>query len=529
MKPTTRRQLLSSAAALAGAAALPGSAALAAARRPPNVIVIYSDDLGYGDVGCYGAVQVKTPNIDRLAAEGVRFTNGHAPSATCTPSRYALLTGEYAWRKEGAHILPGDAPALIQPGKDTIAAMFKRAGYSTAAIGKWHLGLGEGHLDWNGRIAPGPLEIGFDYAFYFPATLDRVPCVYIENHNVVGLDPKDPITVDYRHKVGDDPTGRENPELLKMRPNDGHDGTIIDGVSRIGFMSGGKAARWVDEDMADTLLGKAKAFIEQHKDGPFFMYYATSEIHVPRMPAKRFQGATSMGPRGDAIVELDWVVGEVLDTLKRLGIDQDTMIVFSSDNGPVLNDGYDDGAVTRIGDHRPSGYYRSGKYSVFDGGLMVPMITRWPAGVRAGGVSPALIDHVDLFSSFASLVNQKLPAASAVDSLDELPALLGRSRIGRSYLVEDTSTVDDELASLQKGGDSILALVEDHWKLIKPHASGAISFHGNDIGSAPVPQLYDLSRDPGETVNVADRYPDRVKAMLAKLQAIIDAGRTRAA
>lgn len=527
MKPT-RRQLLSTAATLAGAAALPG-AAFAVGRRPPNVIVIYTDDLGYGDVGCYGATQVETPNIDRLAAEGVRFTNGHAPSATCTPSRYALLTGEYAWRKEGAHILPGDAPSLIQPGKDTMPAMFKRAGYATAAIGKWHLGLGDGHLDWNKRIAPGPLEIGFDYAFYFPATLDRVPSIFIENHNVVGLDPKDPITVDYRKKVGDDPTGRENPELLRMRPNDGHDGTIVDGVSRIGFMSGGKAARWVDEDIADTLLGKAKAFIEQNKDQPFFIYYATSEIHVPRLPAKRFQGVTNMGPRGDAIAELDWVVGEVVQALKRLGLDQDTLIVFSSDNGPVLNDGYDDGAVTRIGNHRPSGYFRGGKYSVYDGGLMVPMIARWPAGIRAGGVSPALIDHVDLFASFASLVNQKLPSASAVDSLDELPALLGRSKTGRSYLVEDTSTVDDELATLQKGGDSILALVEGDWKLVKPHPGGATAFHGNEIGTAPAPQLYDLSRDPGETVNLADRYPDRVKAMLARLQAIIDAGRTRAA
>lgn len=528
MKPT-RRQLLSTAARLVGAAALAGfPAAFAATRRPPNVIVIYTDDLGYGDLGCYGASQVATPNIDRLAAEGVRFTNAHAPSATCTPSRYALLTGEYAWRKEGAHILPGDAPALIRPGKDTIPAMLKRAGYATAAIGKWHLGLGDGHLDWNRRITPGPLEIGFDYAFYFPATLDRVPCIYIENHDVVGLDPKDPIRVDYREKIGNDPTGRENPELLRMHPNDGHNGTIVDGVSRIGFMSGGKAARWVDEDMADTLLGKARTFMEQNKDRPFFIYYATSEIHVPRLPAKRFQGATNMGPRGDAIAELDWVVGEIVQTVKRLGIDQDTLIVFSSDNGPVLNDGYDDGAVTRIGNHRPSGYFRSGKYSIYDGGLMVPMIARWPAAISGGTVSEALVDHVDLFASLAHLVQQPLPRASAVDSLDQLPALLGRSNIGRSYLVEDTSTVNAEQATLQQGGDSILALVEGGWKLIKTHTDAA-SFHGNEIGSGATPQLYDLSEDPGETVNLADQYPQRVAAMLQRLQSIIDAGRTRAA
>lgn len=528
MSPT-RRHLLSTAAALIGSAALPSlSAARGATRRPPNVIVIYTDDLGYGDVGCYGASQVATPNIDRLAAEGVRFTKAHAPSATCTPSRYALLTGEYAWRKQGAHILPGDAPALIGPDKDTMPAMLKRAGYATAAIGKWHLGLGDGQLDWNRRIAPGPLEIGFDYAFYFPATLDRVPCIYIENHDVVGHDPKDPIAVDYRQKVGNDPTGRENPDQLRMRPNDGHEDTIIDGVSRIGFMSGGHAARWVDEEMADTLLGKAKTFIEQNKDRPFFIYYATSEIHVPRLPAKRFQGTTNMGPRGDAIAELDWVVGEIVQTVKRLGLDEDTLIVFSSDNGPVLNDGYDDGAVTRVGNHRPSGYFRSGKYSIYDGGLMVPMIARWPASITGGSVSPALIDHVDLFASLASLVRQPLRPASAIDSLDQLPALLGRSYVGRSYLVEDTSTVNAEQATLQQGGDSILALVEDGWKLIKPHAD-ATSFHGNEIGSGATPQLYDLAEDPGETVNLADLHPQRVAAMLAKLQRIVDAGRTRAA
>lgn len=524
---TSRRRLLASAAAAVGTGLLPKPVRAAPARRP-NVILIYTDDLGYGDIGCYGARQVRTPNIDRLAAGGVRFTNGHAPSATCTPSRYALLTGEYAWRKAGAHILPGDAPALIQPGKDTIPAMLKRAGYATAAIGKWHLGLGDGDLDWNKRIAPGPLEIGFDYAFYFPATLDRVPCIYIENHDVVGLDPKDPIKVDYRQKVGSDPTGLEHREMLKMQWNDGHNGTIIDGVSRIGFMSGGHSARWTDEDMADTLLGKAKTFIERNRDHPFFLYYATSEIHVPRLPAKRFQGVTGMGPRGDAIAELDWVVGEITATLTRLGIADDTLIVFSSDNGPVLNDGYDDDAVTHVGNHRPSGYFRSGKYSIYDGGLMVPMIAHWPKGISGGVVSPALVDHVDLFASIADLAGQALPAASALDSLDMLPVLLGRSVKGRDYLVEDTSTINAEQATLQNNGDSLLALVEGRWKLIKPHAD-ATSFHGNEIGSGPAPQLYDLAVDPGETVNLADRYPDRVKAMLARLQAIVDRGRSRSA
>lgn len=529
MMAPTRRELLSSAAVVTAMSCLSGPLAAATQRRrPPNVIVIYSDDLGYGDVGCYGATQVKTPNIDRLAAEGVRFTQGHCPSATCTPSRYALLTGDYAWRNPHAHILPGDAPALIKPGKDTMASMFKRAGYTTAVIGKWHMGLGKGNLDWNGRIAPGPLEIGFDYGFYFPATLDRVPCVYIENHNVVNLDPGDPIKVSYVDKVGNDPTGLDHPELLRMMWNDGHNGTIIDGVSRIGFMEGGHAARWVDEDMADTLLGKAKAFMEKNRDDPFFIYYATSEIHVPRLPAKRFQGTTNMGPRGDSIVELDWVVGEIVNTVKQLGLDEDTLILFSSDNGPVLNDGYDDEAVTRVGNHRPSGFYRGGKYGIYDGGLMVPTIARWPGKIPSGVTSDALIDHVDLFASLASIIGQKLPQASAVDSFDLSPVLLGRSGAGRSYVVEDTSTINAEQATLKDHGDSIVALVVGKWKVIQPHNPVA-SFHGNDIGSEPAPQLYNLEEDPGETVNMADRYPERTKAMLARLDAILKSDRTRPA
>lgn len=529
MSDLSRRNLLSSAAACALLGWLgPAAAATRPGGRKPNVVLIYTDDLGYGDIGCYGATQVATPNIDRLAARGVRFTNGHAPSATCTPSRYALLTGEYAWRKEGAHILPGDAPALIRPGKDTIPSMLKRAGYATALIGKWHLGLGNGNLDWNKPITPGPLEIGFDYAFYFPATLDRVPCIYIENHEVVGLDPSDPIRVDYRNKVGTDPTGLEHPELLRMQWNDGHNGTIVDGVSRIGFMSGGHAARWTDEDMADTLLAKAKTFIGQHHDEPFFIYYATSEIHVPRLPAKRFQGATNMGPRGDAIAELDWVVGEIMQELERHGIADDTMVVFSSDNGPVLNDGYDDEAVTRIGNHRPAGHFRSGKYSIYDGGLKVPMIVHWPNGAAHGVDSAALVDHVDLFASLAAIAGQHLPAASALDSFDLSSALMGHSETGRAFLVEDTSTVNAEQATLTEHGDSILALVEGDWKLIAPHADAA-SFHGNEIGSTAAPQLFDVARDPGETVNMADRFPQRAQAMQARLQTIVQAGRTRPA
>jgi arylsulfatase A-like enzyme len=525
----TRRALL---AGVAATGVLGRASASALDRtRSPNVVVIYADDLGYGDIGCYGATAVKTPNIDRLAAQGVRFTNGHASAATCTPSRYALLTGRYAWRQDGAHILPGDAPALIRPGTATLPSMLRSAGYRTGVVGKWHLGLGDGRIDWNRDITPGPLEIGFDQAYFIPATIDRVPCVYVEGRRVVGLDPADPIQVDYRKKVGTDPTGRENPEMLRLKPNDGHDGTIVDGVSRIGFMSGGQAARWKDEEMADHLARKATAFIKNSvradPNKPFFLYFAPNEVHVPRLPASRFRGATTMGPRGDVIAELDWCVGEVMRALTEAGVERDTLVIFSSDNGPVLNDGYDDEAVARIGTHRPAGSFRSGKYSIYDGGTRVPMIVRWPAGVKAGGTSSALIDHVDLTASLAVLTGQTLAPDAAVDSFDMLPALLGRSAAGRRFVIEEASTVVSEKASLTKGaGGSILALVEGGWKLIRGNG-GATAYHGNAIGAGATPQLFDLSNDPAEANDLAAQYPDRVLAMDRRLAAMIVAGRTR--
>jgi arylsulfatase A-like enzyme len=482
----------------------------AAAARLPNIVYMYADDLGYGDVSCYGAKRVTTPNIDRLAAEGVRFTNAHSPSATCTPSRYALMTGEYAWRHKGTGILPGDASLIVQPGRYTLPAMLQRAGYRTGAVGKWHLGLGSGNLDWNGDIRPGPLEVGFDYSFIFPATGDRVPCVYVENHRVVGLDPKDPIVVNYQRNIGGEPTGKDHPELLRMQPSEGHADSIVNGVSRIGFMSGGKSARWVDEDMADTLTAKAVSFIEQSKAGPFFLYFATHDIHVPRLPNQRFVGATPMGPRGDAIVELDWCVGRVTETLERLGLTNQTLFIFSSDNGPVVDDGYHDQSVEKLGDHKPAGPWRGGKYSAYDGGTRVPFIARWPGRVKPG-VSSALMDQVDLLSSLAALTGQKPPADAAPDSFNELPALLGQSKRARDHVVEHAGA---------------LSLIVGDWKVIRPNA-GAKRSAGNETGNDPQPQLFHLSEDPGEKNNLAAKYPDKVKTLLARLEEIEKAGRSR--
>jgi len=482
-----------------------GSAALAADK--PNVIFIIGDDVGYGDVSCYGATRVQTPNVDRIAKQGLRFTDGHCTAATCTPTRYAAMTGEYAWRKKGTNILPGDAALIIEPGRFTLPSVFQKGGYKTGAVGKWHLGLGAGQkaIQWNDEIKPGPREIGFDYSFIVPATGDRTPCVYVENQRVVNLQSDDPLEVGYAQPVGNEPTGKDHPELLKMHPSHGHDQTIINGVSRIGTMTGAKAARWVDEDMADTLAKKAVSFIEQNKANPFYLYFATHDIHVPRMPHARFVGKTGMGPRGDAILEFDFQVGEVLHALDRLGIADNTLVILSSDNGPVIDDGYKDQAVELLGDHKPAGPYRGGKGTIFEGGTRVPFLIRWPAKVKPG-VSDALVSQVDFVASFAAMLNVPVPAGQAPDSTNILPALLGESKTGRTEFVEQSGQ---------------LALRVGHWKYVLPGQGVKRSPQTNvEAGSDPKGMLFDLSKDIAETTNLVTEQPERAAEMKARLQAI---------
>jgi arylsulfatase A-like enzyme len=485
----------------------------AMAQTRPNVVIIYADDLGYGDVSAYGAKTIRTPHIDRLAREGLRFTDGHAPAATCTPSRYALLTGEYAFRKPGTGVLPGDAALVIEPGRTTLPVIFQRAGYATGVVGKWHLGLGpKGGPDWNAEITPSPNQIGFDHSFIMAATGDRVPCVYVENGRVVGLDPADPIKVDYAKPLGDWPTGRANPDQLKMHPSHGHDMTIVNGISRIGYMTGGKAALWKDEDMADVFAQQAVKFIERQKAKPFFLYFALHDPHVPRVPHPRFVGKSGMGPRGDAILQADWCVGEITAALDRLKLARNTLVIFSSDNGPVVDDGYKDDAVAKLGAHKPAGPWRGGKYSHFEAGTRVPFIVRWPGRVKAG-VSAALVSHVDFLASFAAFTGQKLAEADAPDSFDVSNALFGKSQRGRTELVE------------QAGGQT---LRQGPWKYIEPSKRQKYAKETNtELGNDSVPQLYRVDSDPGERQNLAAQYPDKVNELSARLQQIRQAGRSR--
>jgi len=506
-----RREFLRSSAS--GLLAFAGAGICGAApARPRNIVVIYADDLGYGDISCYGATKIRTPNVDRFASRGLRFVNAHAAAATCTPSRYAMLTGEYAWRRKGTRVLPGDARMIIQPSRTTLPSILKQAGYATGVVGKWHLGLGAEALDWNGEIRPGPLDIGFDYCFILPATGDRVPCVFVENRRVVGLDPNDPIRVSYEKPVGNEPTGKANPELLKMRPSHGHDQTIVNGISRIGYMSGGRKARWVDEEIADTITAKAVAFIEKNRARPFFLYFATHDIHVPRVPHPRFAGKSGLGARGDAILEFDWSAGEILNSLDRLKIAADTLVILTSDNGPVVDDGYQDRAVELLDGHKPSGPLRGGKYSAFDAGTRVAFMVRWPGHVRKG-TSEALVGQIDFLSSFASLTGRSLAAADAPDSFDVLPALLGRSKTARDHIVEDAGT---------------LSLIKGNWKYIEPSEGAKFNANtGTEMGRDPNPQLYDLAADIGEKQNLALQYPQKVSDLAAELKEIRARGRSR--
>jgi arylsulfatase A-like enzyme len=515
MHRINRRQTLQLLALSAASATMARGLSFLNRKRPPNIVLILSDDVGYGDVGCYGATDVKTPNIDELAKSGVRFTNAHCDAATCTPSRYALLTGRYAWRQDGVQILPGDAKLLIKPGQPTLASVLRDAGYRTGLVGKWHIGLGNGTIDWNGSIEPGPFEVGFDDAFFFPATADRVPTVYIHNHHIVGLDPSDPIRVSYQTKIGNEPTGRENPDLLKMKLSEGHDGTIVDAVSRIGYMTGGKSALWKDEDMAATFTGKAAEFIEKNHDRPFFLFFTPSDIHVPRVPNKQFANKNACGIRCDVLNQLDWSVGRIAETLKRLQLEEDTIVFFTSDNGPVVNDGYDDGADHHTDSHPPAGPWRGGKYTITEGGTRIPFIVRWKGKVKPG-ISDALISQLDLTASLAYLAGTKVPAGGAKDSEDLLPVLLGQSNKGRQSLVEEAQC---------------LAIIDGDWKLIdrsqrpgtntKPSQKYIADVILGDAPRETPPQaaieLYNLKVDPNEIHNVAGQYPDIVARMRSRL------------
>ena len=480
-----------------------------AAKPNPNIIFILADDLGYADVSCYGAEKIQTPNIDRLAGEGIRFTDGHAGASTCTPTRYSLMTGRYPFRSWCNYsALSTNAPLLIEEDRVTIASFLKSAGYATSIVGKWHLGYGheEGFElnrgdtgpnswdtrgtgpNWNGELKPGPLENGFDYAYVIPVANSFPPYVFVENYHVDGLRK-------------DSPIGK-----LESKNH--------------GKMEGGEGARWTDEELIDKFADKLATELDRlaKKDQPFFLFYTPTHRHIgsravnrrAHWPHPRFAGTSQAGPFGDVVHELDWSVGEVLKHLDRLGIADNTLVIFTSDNG---------GYPRKFNDHYPMGpILRGGKGDLVEGGHRVPWVARWPGKIKPGTVSKETITTTDMLATFAAIIGEKLPECAGPDSYNVLPAFLGKK------------LPDPERSMIMSsGGTGALSIRSGKWKLIDGQGNcGYGEFQRGVPWPAPKPgdppmQLYNLDEDLGEMHNLYNQYPEVVEKLKRKLEEIKNA------
>jgi arylsulfatase A-like enzyme len=487
-----------------------GALAFAGGGGPPlpNVVLVNVDDLGYGDVGRYGATKVRTPHIDRLAEEGRRFTDFHAASAVCTPSRYALLTGRYPFRAGLWAPIFLKSPLVVDPEQLTIADVMKGAGYATAAIGKWHLGFGtQNPVDWNRELRPGPLELGFDYYFGVPVLNCDPPFVYVENHRVVGGDKADPLVYDRKADT------RVYPEKF--------------GYDEIGGARKAHAL-YVDDEVGPTLAQKAAEWIRAHKRDRFFLYLATTHVHHPFTPAARFVGTSEAGLYGDFVQELDWMVGEVTGALEAEGLGDDTLVILTSDNGAMLNQGGQE--AWRLG-HRMNGGLLGFKFDAWEGGHRVPFIARWPGHVPAGTESRALASNVDLLATLAAIVRRPLRDADAPDSLDFLPALLGDTKApARDFLV--VGPYRESNVAVRKGKWMYISAPNGggfSGTKIGEHTLGGAAAHlltgqvnsdiekGQVIPDAPPAQLYDIEADPSERRNVYRDFPEVVEELRALL------------
>jgi len=461
----------------------------------PNIVFIMADDMGYGDPGCYGAEKIPTPNMDRLAREGVRFTDAHSSSAVCTPSRYSVVTGRYCWRTRlKAGVFGGFSPPLIEPERLTVASMLKKVGYATAAVGKWHLGLGwhprEGtiepwgdgfNIDYSRPLTGGPLVLGFDYFFGISGSLDMPPYCFIENDHTFGIPDRE------KHPY--------NPQQRK------------------GLM----VPDWRDDLVDVTFAQRAVDFIESHvarsPDTPFFLYLTPSAPHRPCVPPDFAQGASKAGPRGDMVCVVDWVLGQVDSALQRLGIADDTLLFLTSDNGARLTcyDGNDYG-------HRSCGPWRGQKADIWEGGHREPFIARWPGKIAPGTTCDQTICLGDLMATCAAIVGTDLPEGAAEDSFNMLPALLGQ---------ETDKPVRE--AIVHHSIDGTFAIRKGPWKLIMGLGSRGFSEPRRlePEPGGPPGQLYNLEEDPTESRNLWADRPQVVEELTALLEDYQRRGHTR--
>jgi arylsulfatase A-like enzyme len=489
------------------------------AAAPPNIVIILADDYGYGSAGCYGAdgKLVQTPNLDRLAAEGRRFTDANTTSSVCSPTRYSVLTGRYCWRTSLDHeVLSTFAPLHIEPTRLNMASLLKRHGYNTAAIGKWHLGYGTSdgsprwRTDYTAELSPGPLDLGFNYHFGVPSNHGDVTGVYVENRFVYGL------------RSGKIPPGMKLPGPVPDDDDFKATYTAEDTEGARGKPIEIDAPRRVNDRVMPTLTDRAVHWLEAQKPGtPFFLYYTPVTVHNPVTPEKDLAGKSAAGSYGDWILELDRSVGRILETLQKMGVAQDTLVIFTSDNGGVHEPARADSpqALAEKAGLAINGSWRGGKHHIWEGGFRVPFIVRWPGNVPAGTVCDETISLADILATTATLVDERLPtpAAGAEDSYDILPAMLGSaylSAIRRDIILHSS--------------DGVFAIRKWPWKWIEGVPVDDITPAARKAHAAEFhPQLYQLVEDPGETHDVSAGHPEVVEELRTLLIRYREGGYSR--
>lgn len=483
-------------------------AALGCASRltaaPPNVVVILADDLGYGDVRCLNpAGKIATPNLDKLAAAGMTFTDAHTPSAVCTPTRYGLMTGRYCWRTRlQSGVLGGLSPRLIEPGRETLASLLKKAGYETGCVGKWHLGMDwvrkpgksvtelniepreqVSNVEYDKPIANGPTAVGFDSYFGIAASLDMVPYAYIKNDRLTAAPTEDR---EFRMRA-------DNPDHMTRK--------------------GPTAPGFAVEDVLPTLMKEAVEFVSAKRDKPFFLYLPLTAPHTPIAPTADWAGKTGLGPYADFVAQTDHAVGKVLAALDARGVADNTLVIVTSDNGCSPNADYP--TLAKHG-HNPSHVFRGTKADIYDGGHHVPFLVRWPGVVKPGTASGRLVCLTDVFRTCADALGVPVAETAGEDSVSFLPTLRGENQPPRSAVVHHSI-------------NGSFAIRDGNWKLCLCPGSGGWSFprpNRDDQSQLPPVQLFDMAADIGEKTNQHDKRPEIVERLTKLLDKYVADGRS---